>query len=110
MSKRSTSPSLTLAQPSAKAVVRSNGQDITNDNLSDYVTADGNNGLSWENQPAKVEVGKALPRIQVTYPSNGVAVSDVTTQYVTPKVYALAENPTPSIDAHKGSPLSEDAF
>ncbi|HET1077911.1 TPA: hypothetical protein VQM79_002107, partial [Streptococcus pneumoniae] len=99
----------TLAQPSAKAVVRSNGQDITNDNLSDYVTADGNNGLSWENQPAKVEVGKALPRIQVTYPSNGVAVSDVTTQYVTPKVYALAENPTPSIDAHKGSPLSEDA-
>ncbi|CIV99620.1 surface anchored protein [Streptococcus pneumoniae] len=99
----------TLAQPSAKAVVRTNGQDITNDNLSDYVTADGNNGLSWENQPAKVEVGKALPRIQVTYPSNGVAVSDVTTQYVTPKVYALAENPTPSIDAHKGSPLSEDA-
>ncbi|WP_193310999.1 hypothetical protein, partial [Streptococcus pneumoniae] len=54
----------TLAQPSAKAVVRTNGQDITNDNLSDYVTADGNNGLSWENQPAKVEVGKALPRIQ----------------------------------------------
>ncbi|HEW2799277.1 TPA: YSIRK-type signal peptide-containing protein, partial [Streptococcus pneumoniae] len=34
----------TLAQPIAKAVVRSNGQDITNDNLSDYVTADGNNG------------------------------------------------------------------
>ncbi|CJB51526.1 DUF1542 domain-containing protein [Streptococcus pneumoniae] len=99
----------TLAQPSAKAVVRTNGQDITNDNLSDYVTADGNNGLSWEGQPAKVEVGKALPRIQVTYPSDGVAVSDVTTQYVTPKVYALAENETPGIDAHKGSTLSEDA-
>ncbi|WP_057528856.1 Rib/alpha-like domain-containing protein, partial [Streptococcus pneumoniae] len=99
----------TLAQPSAKAVVRTNGQDITNDNLSDYVTADGNNGLSWEGQPAKVEVGKALPRIQVTYPSDGVAVSDVTTQYVTPKVYALAENETPGIDAHKGSTLSEEA-
>ncbi|TVV65234.1 hypothetical protein AZK34_01405, partial [Streptococcus pneumoniae] len=99
----------TLAQPSAKAVIRTNGQDITNDDLSKYVTADGNNGLSWENQPAKVEVGKALPRIQVTYPSDGVAVSDVTTQYVTPTVYAVAENPTPGIDAHKGSTLSEDA-
>ncbi|MEZ7552316.1 Rib/alpha-like domain-containing protein, partial [Streptococcus pseudopneumoniae] len=99
----------TLAQPSAKAVVKKNGQDITNDDLSKYVTADGNNGLSWENQPAKVEVGKTLPRIQVTYPSDGVAVSDVTTQYVTPTVYAVAENPTPGIDAHKGSTLSEDA-
>ncbi|WP_262082112.1 Rib/alpha-like domain-containing protein, partial [Streptococcus sp. Marseille-Q5855] len=99
----------TLAQPSAKAVIRTNGQDITNDDLSKYVTADGNNGLSWENQPAKVEVGKTLPRIQVTYPSDGVAVSDVTTQYVTPTVYAVAENPTPGIDAHKGSTLSEAA-
>ncbi|WP_176140020.1 Rib/alpha-like domain-containing protein, partial [Streptococcus sp. 1453] len=99
----------TLAQPSAKAVVKKNGQDITNDDLSKYVTADSNNGLSWENQPAKVEVGKTLPRIQVTYPSDGVAVSDVTTQYVTPTVYAVAENPTPGIDAHKGSTLSEDA-
>ena len=79
----------TLAQPSAKAVLREKDANITNDNLSHYVTAEGNGTLSWENDPAEVKVGQSLPRIKVTYPQNGVALTDITDQYITPSVYSL---------------------
>ncbi|WP_191619776.1 Rib/alpha-like domain-containing protein, partial [Streptococcus pneumoniae] len=83
----------TLAQPSSKAVLKSKGADLTTDNLSDYVTAEGQGTLSWEGNPAKVEVGQVLPRIKVTYPTAGVAITDITDQYVTAKVYSLEANP-----------------
>ncbi|WP_267240332.1 Rib/alpha-like domain-containing protein, partial [Streptococcus sp. Marseille-Q6488] len=79
----------TLAQPSAKAVLKAKDANITNDNLSHYVTAEGNGTLSWENDPAEVKVGQSLPRIKVTYPQNGVALTDITDQYITPSVYSL---------------------
>ncbi|CIY18591.1 surface anchored protein [Streptococcus pneumoniae] len=79
----------TLAQPSAKAVLKEKDANITNDNLSNYVTAEGNGTLSWENDPAEVKVGQSLPRIKVTYPQNGVALTDITDQYITPSVYSL---------------------
>ncbi|HET0715547.1 TPA: DUF1542 domain-containing protein, partial [Streptococcus pneumoniae] len=82
----------TLAQPSSKAVLKSKGADLTTDNLSDYVTAEGQGTLSWEGNPAKVEVGQVLPRIKVTYPTAGVAITDITDQYVTAKVYSLEAN------------------
>ncbi|OYL10943.1 hypothetical protein AK85_05590, partial [Streptococcus pneumoniae B1598] len=44
-----------LTPPSAKAVLKSKGADLTNDNLADYVTAEGQGTLSWEGNPAKVE-------------------------------------------------------
>ncbi|HEV6568124.1 TPA: hypothetical protein VZF34_002143, partial [Streptococcus pneumoniae] len=83
----------TLAQPSAKAVLKSKGADLTSANLSDYVTAEGQGTLSWEGNPAKVEVGQVLPRIKVTYPTAGVAITDITDQYVNAKVYSLEANP-----------------
>ncbi|TVX41775.1 DUF1542 domain-containing protein, partial [Streptococcus pneumoniae] len=81
-----------LTPPSAKAVLKSKGADLTNDNLADYVTAEGQGTLSWEGNPAKVEVGQALPRIKVTYPTTGVAITDITDQYVDAKVYSLEAN------------------
>ncbi|OYL07484.1 hypothetical protein AK86_07770 [Streptococcus pneumoniae B1599] len=45
-----------------------------------------------EGNPAKVEVGQALPRIKVTYPTTGVAITDITDQYVDAKVYSLEAN------------------
>ncbi|CJA40014.1 surface anchored protein [Streptococcus pneumoniae] len=83
----------TLEQPSAKAVLKSKGADLASDNLSDYVNAPGQGTLSWEGSPAKVEVGQTLPRIKVTYPTAGVAISDITDQYVDAKVYSLEANP-----------------
>ncbi|HHV8224837.1 TPA: Rib/alpha-like domain-containing protein, partial [Streptococcus pneumoniae] len=83
----------TLEQPSAKAVLKSKGADLASDNLSDYVNAPGQGTLSWEGAPAKVEVGQTLPRIKVTYPTAGVAISDITDQYVDAKVYSLEANP-----------------
>ncbi|CIN68876.1 DUF1542 domain-containing protein [Streptococcus pneumoniae] len=83
----------TLEQPSAKAVLKSKGADLANDNLADYVNAPGQGTLSWEGAPAKVEVGQTLPRIKVTYPTAGVAISDITDQYVDAKVYSLEANP-----------------
>ncbi|WP_152035157.1 Rib/alpha-like domain-containing protein, partial [Streptococcus pneumoniae] len=83
----------TLEQPSAKAVLKSKGADLASDNLSDYVNAPGQGTLSWEGSPAKVEVGQTLPRIKVTYPTAGVAISDITDQYVDAKVCSLEANP-----------------
>ncbi|TVW80441.1 hypothetical protein AZJ68_11015, partial [Streptococcus pneumoniae] len=38
-------------------------------------------------------MGQTLPRIKVTYPTTGVAISDITDQYVDAKVYSLEANP-----------------
>ncbi|CIZ97631.1 surface anchored protein [Streptococcus pneumoniae] len=83
----------TLEKPSAKAVLKSKGADLASDNLSDYVNAPGQGTLSWEGSSAKVEVGQTLPRIKITYPTAGVAISDITDQYVDAKVYSLEANP-----------------
>ncbi|CEX08774.1 surface anchored protein [Streptococcus pneumoniae] len=85
----------TLAVPSAKAVVKDKGQDIVADDLSNYVTVEGQTGLSWKGNPSKVEVGKTLPKIKVTYPragQNGIAVTDIQDQEVDAKVYSLEVN------------------
>ncbi|WP_152312820.1 DUF1542 domain-containing protein, partial [Streptococcus pneumoniae] len=87
----------TLAVPSAKAVVKDKGQDIVADDLSNYVTVEGQTGLSWKGNPSKVEVGKTLPKIKVTYPragQNGIAVTDIQDQEVDAKVYSLEVNGT----------------
>ncbi|HEU8012507.1 TPA: YSIRK-type signal peptide-containing protein, partial [Streptococcus pneumoniae] len=85
----------TLAVPSAKAVVKDKGQDIVADDLSNYVTVEGQTGLSWKGNPSKVEVGKTLPKIKVAYPragQNGIAVTDIQDQEVDAKVYSLEVN------------------
>ncbi|WP_196300290.1 hypothetical protein, partial [Streptococcus pneumoniae] len=56
---------------------------------------EGQTGLSWKGNPSKVEVGKTLPKIKVTYPragQPGIAVTDIQDQEVDAKVYSLEVN------------------
>ncbi|WP_172922247.1 MULTISPECIES: YSIRK-type signal peptide-containing protein [unclassified Streptococcus] len=87
----------TLAQPTAKPVLKAPDEVITNESLSHFVTDEGAASLAWEGNPAVVTAGRNIPRIKVTYPAagvDGIAFSDVTTQYVIPTIYGVKSKST----------------
>lgn len=102
----------TLALPTVKAVIKEANQNIKDDELSTYVTAPGNAGLAWRGNPANVTADPNIPDIEVRYPTagtQGIAFSDVTTQYVRPTVYGVQLKTTGTREVVQGGNVVTDA-